>query len=250
MAKLIDRLPMLLELRKENWPLIRANAADPDKDRDGSCTNMMALHCRFLAVADYFLHQNVESFRLQLSEAAQLRSNLFSRYEAGDPIDDSYVSMLSYKSLFDALATDNWELARKLALQIGGRDELEKKYDHPFDRAMGYTLKAFVLGEESQMQLWLPKLELKTSGTKTKHFQGYPRVFQGIFDSDSEAVNAGLEQVVQGHQKMSTRNGLFANSEDELVCIWGVGLANLAIHNQIPVKPIPPLIPADLLTSV
>jgi hypothetical protein len=38
MANLEDRLPMLVELRSENREIVRANANDPAKDRNGSCT--------------------------------------------------------------------------------------------------------------------------------------------------------------------------------------------------------------------
>lgn len=249
MAKLVDRLPMLVELHSENRHIVRANANDPDKDRNGCCTSMLALDLRFFAIADYYLKHDVDSFKSQLSEAAELRNSLFLRYEKGEAIDDSYVSMLSYKSLFNALAANNRELAKRLALNMGGRDVLEKKYDHPFDYVMGYTLRAFVLNDLDEMKKWLPKLVVACEKSKMTDFTGYARVFQGILEKNSLLANEGFQLLIRGHLRLTKWNRIFANSDDEILCVWGIGMANLAVSHQLQIEAIPPLIPGDLLIA-
>lgn len=247
MTGLADCLPMLVEIRRENRQIVRANADDSEKDRNGSCTNMLALDLRFFAVADYLRNGDVESFKAQLSEAAQLRSKLFSRFEHGEPIDGSYITMLSYKALFDALAADDMEVAKLLASHMGGRDALEQEHDHQFDSAMGYTLRAFALNDSVQMQEWAPKLIAACKETAMTDFSGYGQVFQAILSSDSAAANEGMKAVVKGHQKQLKGNGVFANTEDELLCVWGVGMAHLAQLHGLQIEAVPPLIPQDLL---
>ena len=58
--------------------------------------------------------------------------------------------MLAYKRLFDALAAGDFQLATGLAQVMGGRPKIEREHDHPFDRAMGYALKAQVLMADVQ----------------------------------------------------------------------------------------------------
>lgn len=247
MAKLAERLPMLVELRSENRHIVRANANDPVKDRIGSCTDMLALDLRFFAIADYYLNHDVDSFKRQLSEAAELGNRLFLRYDEGEPIDDSLVSMLSYKSLFNALAANNMDVAKRLALNMGGRDVLEQKHDHPFDYVMGYTLRAFVLKDLDEMKKWLPKLVVACEKSKMTDFTGYAQVFQGILEKNTLLVNEGFQSIIRGHVRQTKANGIFANTMDEILCVWGVGMANLAISNQLQIEAIPPLIPGDLL---
>lgn len=250
MAKLVDRLPMLAEIRSENRHIIRTNAEDSEKDRNGSCTNMLSLDLRFFAIADYILKHDAKSFKMQLSEAAELRNGLFLRYDEGEPIDDSYVSMLSYKSLFDALAANNMEVAKRLALNMGGREVLEQKYDHPFDYAMGYTLRAFVLNDLDEIEKWFPKLVVACEESKMSDFYGYAQVFQGILEKNSLLANDGFKLIARGHQNQSKANRVFANSEDELLCVWGIGLANLAFAHQLQIEAIPPLLPSELIGAI
>jgi hypothetical protein len=247
MAGLADRLPMLVELRGENRGIIRANAADREKDKGGSCSSMLALDLRFFGIADYVLKRDVKSFRLQLSEAAEIRKRMFERFEAGEPVDASYVTMLSYKELFNALAAANMPLARSLAGHMGGRHDLEKEHDHPFDYAMGYTLRAFVLDDFQEMRKCPPTLSATCRETNMSDFQGYVQVFEAMLSGDAASANQGLSAVVKGHQRQTKGKGVFANTEDEILCVWGVGMANLARSRGLSVEGVPPLIPNELL---
>ena len=66
---------------------------------------------RFAGVAEYVANSNVEAFKKYLQEAARIKLKLIMRFDGGEPISESYVSMLSYKSLFNALASGDFVLA-------------------------------------------------------------------------------------------------------------------------------------------
>lgn len=242
-----DRLPALVEMRRENQLIVRQNAEDPVKDRNGACTSRLSLQLRFFAVAEYFLHGDVEAFRSQLSEAAALRNDMFVRWNNGEPIDGSYVTMLSYKALFNALAAGDMELAEQLASHMGGRDELEKHHDHPFDYAMGYTLRAFVIKDSAQMREWTPKLKTGCHKTRSEAFLGYAELFEAILADNTTAGNEAMKSIVKGHRKLSKGRGVFSNTVDEVLCVWGIGIRNLAWSHGVRVEGVPPLIPNDLL---
>ena len=247
MAGLADRLAMLVQIRSQDRQIARDNAADPEKDRVGGASSMLMIDLRFFGVADYFLKADVASFRSQLSECAGISKRLFERFENGEPVDASYMTMLSYQYLFDALAARDMSLAKSLAGYMGGRDEVERIHDDPFTHAMGYTLQAFVLDDSRGMRNWPRNLAAACQETKMSDFQGYVQAFDAIRDGDAQGFHEGLMEIVKGHKKQSKGTGFFVNTEDEILCVWGVGMANLARSRGLVGQAVPPLIPEDLL---
>jgi len=237
----------LVQVRQESFDLVRANAADVQKDWNGATSDMLSLDLRFFGVAAYVLHGDVSAFKTNLAEAAAMIRSLFEREEQGQPIDASLLSMIAYKDVFNALAAGDMELARSLAQHMGGRDELEKKHDHPFDRAMGYTLRAFVLDQPEEMGRRAAEFSVICKDAENADFRGYSHVFGAILAKNVEMADQGLQEIVQGHKKQSKRGGVFKDTPDELLCVWGVGMANLARSRQLAVQGVSPLIPPDLL---
>ena len=127
MTGFIDRLGELTKIELEDLPYIEANASDPEKDKGGSASDLLALSYRFLAVSDYILKGDIISFRSNLIKASSIQNNLFDRFEKGEAIAPSLVTMLSYQALFNALASADWHLSEVLALKMGGREDIEKK---------------------------------------------------------------------------------------------------------------------------
>src|SRR4051794_5815259 len=99
-----DRLPMLLGMRKEHLITLRANAADPAKDKTGTATSSVQGTLRFIGVAEFSVAGDVTAFRKHLAETAALGLRILERYDAGETVDPSYVSMLRYKDVLNALA--------------------------------------------------------------------------------------------------------------------------------------------------
>ena len=247
MNGLEKRLPLLWEMRKKHLVQLRANQSDLSKDRNGAASNSLGGTLRFIGVADYNLKGDKEAFRANLREAALLAKQLFNRFDAGEAIARSYVSMLSYKALFNALAAGDFELARELAGKMGGRKSVESEYDHPFDRVFGYTLKSFVLDDVKAAQKWLPEFKVICADRNNADFRGYCEVFEGIQAQDLSKAQEGLVAIAKGHKNQSKGGGVFENCEDEVLSVWGVGVANLARISGLPVESPDPLIPADLL---
>src|SRR5690606_38720826 len=98
-----------------------SNVLDPSKDKGGAATTSLAGTLRFLAVAEFKLEGNVEGFRRLLGRSANCRLGLFKRSINGESIPSSYLAMVSYKYLLDALASGDHELAKELAFIMGGR---------------------------------------------------------------------------------------------------------------------------------
>ncbi len=244
---MIDRLEILVEELLEDLPFTQARAADSIKDKKGGGTESLSGDLRFLGVADYVLHHDISSFKAKLSESAALQISLYERFDRGEPISPSFVSILpGYKALFTALAAGNGELAHQLATLMGGRDEIEKEYDHPFDYTLGYTLKSFVLDDAQAMREWSKRFSAICQEPDNANFRGYAQVFEAILDKDVVKANEGFQSILEGHKK-EARTGVFELTPDEMLCVWGIGLGNLCRARNLNVCIDDPLIPGDLL---
>lgn len=242
-----ERLPSLLSVRRSMLITGRDNAADPQKDQSGTASSLLMRTLRFIGIADFVVSGNIAFFKQYLSDAAKLRLRLFERRLDGEAIDDSYLAMLSYEQLFDALAAGDFGTAEQLAKQMGGRPELETVHDHLFDRCLGYTLKAFVLRAPREMGEWAANFTALCRESDNRDFSGYAEVFNGILAGDDGMVQAGLLAIVKGHKNQIKRGGIFHETVDELLCVWGIGIANLARHDRLAVQGTSPLIPQELL---
>jgi hypothetical protein len=249
MSNIINRLEYLLEIEKEDLPFLRSKAENIKSDQNGSSSEIVGNSLRFVGVSEYVLNTDINSFKSNLVEAARIRLQLFLRFNQGEPISKSFLSMLSYKDLFNALATGEFDLAKKLALIIGGREEIEKEFDHPFDYNLGYALKSFVLNDRSQMEKWSSEFSKICDKKENSDFKGYALIFEAILIENVEKANEALIAIEKGHKKQSKGRGVFKNSEDEVLCVWGIGIANLCRSYGLNVSAIPPLIPDDLLVK-
>jgi hypothetical protein len=232
---------------RQDVDFLRKKAADTAKDVKGSSANNFAASLRLIAVADYVIGRDVGRFRSGLSEAAKQRNTLFSRFDSGEGVSPSYVSMISYKALLSALASGDEPLSKALAEKMGGRTSIEKEYDRPFDIAFGYALKHIVLSDLAAAAQWVDALEIACKDAENADFAGYAKVLRAILSANQADANTGLAQVVDGHKRQCIGKGLFKDTEDELLCVWGIAIANLARMRGVAVEPIAPLIPADLL---
>lgn len=240
-------LTVLLKERYGIFPIVRKNAEDVTKDMEGSSSTSLASSLRFIGLTEYLLYNDIESFKTNLTESARIYKQLLVRYNSDDPIDPSYVTMIRYKNLFDALAVGNLQLAKEFGVLMGGRDEIEKKYDHPFDYAFGYALKSFVLNNRVEMERYCDEFSEVCRGGGNFDFAGYAQMFKAIINQDSAEANKALASIVKGHVRQSKGRGVFKDTENEWLCIWGIGIVNLAKSYGLEVQPLPPLIPEDLL---
>lgn len=235
---------MLYSIRNESRSLIRKNFGDADKDRNGHCAASLIGNLRFFGIADFVLHHNVDKFRSQLKEAAIIREQVFRRIDIGEPIDSGYDTILSYQDVFNALASADFVTAESLAsrvLMTPVRSDV-----HQFDEVLGRALCS-VVTRSSRAQTDIDNLFLHCD-SKDKDFRGYAEVFSAVLQKDTEAASRGLKSIILGHKRQTRGNGLFANSPDEVLAVWAVATANLAINREIKViSPDEELVPSVLL---
>lgn len=248
MTGMVERLEMLLESRTRHHQILLEK--DKREDLRGSTTSSLMGSHRFIGVAEYVLNHDINTFRSNLTKSAKLQNSLIIRYDAGEPIAPSYVTMIVYQELLDALAAGDLRLAREFAGNMGGREKIEKELDHPFDRTLGYTLKSFVSNDKTGMELWSKEFLDLCRRKKYVSDIGYANMFKAILEENEQDANKALAEIAKGHKRLSRGSGRFSDTEDEVLCVWGLGMANLARMYGLKVESNDPLIPADLLIEV
>ena len=249
MGNIRERLAVLLEERLEDVAVLRLNASHTESDRTGSASASLANSLRFIGVAQYVLNHDIGAFKTNLIESARIRLRLLDRFDTRAPISKSYVSILVYKSIFNALAAGDFSLGQALASKMGGRSVIEQEYDHPFDLAMGYALRACVLDNESEMEVRIGQLE-SYCAENSPNFVGYADLFKVIYSEANAYGSAALVRILEGHEREANGRGCFKDSEDEMISVWAVGTVNLARTRGLSIPAVAPLVPDDLLIRV
>lgn len=243
MGKIIERLQELREERLERLPNLEKKIEQCEVQYKPDFMGSVASSYRFLGTSAYVLEKDVQTFKNSLLNSAELEFEIIKSYQKGKPVDESLVSVLSYQELFSVLACGNIQRAKELAKLVGFDAKIDKKQTHPLDRAFGYCLKEFVLENMDDAKKSLKVFTEICSQKSNKSFIGYSEVFQAILKKNNELCNKGIEDILKGHKRIS----FFKDTEDELLAVWCLGIANLAIHFGLDVNIENELLPKELL---
>ncbi len=225
----------------------RDNALSGKSDPSGMPIAILRTQYRTLAINAWINEADPNEFSAMLLEAALCQDRLFDMYSDGSPIDSSFLSMLSHRAIFEALAGGDFEVARRLASKIGGRPDLELKQDHPLDRLIGYALKYVVLGDEKKAGGSIEELRSYCRGNQTSMLH-----LCGLLQAISMGMSSGIDPVFESFEAdycgMVARSDYFEGNKDACLCLWGIGLARLAVGRGMLVNYKSELIPAELIT--
>lgn len=242
-----DHYPEVLGEIRECLPGTLSKAAMSDRDAKGLFTLGAASEFRNLATVGFLVERDVTLFRSSLREATDRRARLIDRFDASDPICPSLASMMRYQELLDALASGDLDIAKALAKRMGGRPAVERKYDRKFEIAIGYALKAILAGDDVEAAARLDDLERACAHKDYVNFAAYVPLLRAIVGRDSVAAEAAFPELLAGHRRESKGRGLFRDTPDSYLSVWGIGLLNLAKSRGIDVKVVDPLIPTELV---
>lgn len=246
---MIDRLPTLAREILNDLQETRDRARSPFHDENGSVSNTLAGQLRIVAVAAFKLKGSIVAFRGFLHESSSLRLTLLQRFDEGQPINEAFVSLAAYKGLFDALASTDMELASRFAARLGGRPAQEKQ-DTKLTKCFAYALKYLVLDDEERAGKTLADFQQVCSMDRNKVFLGYAKTMDAILRREAIDVVDGLSVLVRTHSRLCGSGAIFHLMPDELISIWGLGLANVAAHRGLPVPIDDPFLPRVLIKPV
>jgi len=266
--RLIKRWSEILEETKEDIPSLAEKYGVEHFRSVGYYANGLKDQYARVARLDYLLNNDIASFKKNLELEAECQIELFEIFENRkpndppnpglDPMAPSYFSMFIFCKLLDALASANMENAICIASYMGGRSEIENKYDDEFILSIGYSLKYAVENNKVQLQTWLPRLKAVCEDLKynISEFIGYYLVLAALLENNLEKANWAFTVLIVNHKKRCKMDkedypfSDFYDSPDADLFVWGIGLANLCKYYGLDVTIDDPLIPAELIIPV
>jgi|GEM_PF-4719672 len=166
---------------------------DPDHDQWGVMTSSLSGLNRDVGVARFVLHHDVVAFRQHLRDASEMKLSLFIRSQGGEVIDSSYLTIMNYQTVLDALAAQEIELAIEIARYMGGDDDINRKRPPSFAAILGYLLQAVVLNDAAEITKWLPQFERVCTQKQFMDFRPYLDVIQALYVSDLSTANSSFQ---------------------------------------------------------
>ena len=97
------------------------------------------------------------------------------------------------------------------------------------------------------MEKWVPRFEQYCARGEFADFLPYAEVIRALATRDPVSANAAFQKLIEGHKRQCKGKGDFRREDDQVLCVWGLGLANLCRSCGLPVDAVPPLIPEELL---
>lgn len=201
---------------------------------------------------EYLLNKDIILFKHYIRSSILVYEKLVKQYYQEEGVPHTYITMRNSQVLFEALAIGDFQLAKDFAKNL----KITKGIiNSPSITYLGYTLKHFVQDTPLFIKVyWLKKFISHCPATKKPSIlSGYRLVLESILEKDIEKANIGFKELVKGHEKeceLKDSDRYFRSELDEDICIWGIGLANLAISYGLNVVIEDPLIPQGLLTKL
>lgn len=214
-------------------------------DGAGRATDFLTEDLVGLAIAAYVLDGSVEGFRQQIAEATRLHIGLFRRFHAGAPLRregdhkrpnappvatslSAYVvSNEQHWAVFDALAGAQFKLAEELSALMGS----VPSYD--IANAYCFMLKHILANEPAAA---LPYVDALARVVPKKEKEPLVQMFRQIASPqpDPAEVQRLIVEIERSHQRDVRNEAPFiGGTERELLCMWGIALANLARYKGI-----------------
>jgi hypothetical protein len=244
----LEHLARIASGEREDLPVLRENASDPQRDRNGQCTSILRDPLRTLAQEAYWLNHDVGGFRSKLHDSADITLQLFRRAQREEPIDYSFVSVLDYDSLYDLLAAADFVRAKELARYIGSQPELDRQFQTAFSMAFGYAIKHLILDDENACRIRLSDLAEQCREREFEDFVGYQEGMMAILGRDGSRYESSLRKILTDHRKLISKHGFLHGTEQMFMCVWGLGLTNLARSRGIAFTiPQDEFLPGDLV---
>jgi|JI9StandDraft_1071089.scaffolds.fasta_scaffold00139_1 hypothetical protein len=245
MGTIRNRLDILQAEHLKLLPMLEERIGAEKYDWHGRAKADLSGNYRFLSICEYALNKDIVKFRKYLRDSANLIADMFVEYKQGKKIDHSYLGMINYNEMLDSAASGDFELTKKLAGLIGEREE-DRKSKH-FQDCIEYCLKYIILRDTKNLEPYVGKCLIACEQKQAKNYKGYAMISSAILNKDEKKLNEGFFELITAHKRMCKGSGFFSDTEDEIVFLHGLGLANICLDLGFNFTIKDPLIPEELL---
>ena len=239
MDKLIDRLSVL-------YPKGLGHFNNKKKKFGENEPREWASYCydhRFFAVCSYVLDHDVQGFIDHMKKASAYFIKTLQKYEESG-LDYGFAEDASCRMIPTVICSLETSMIKDVLTYTSKRDT--KKMD-PLAKYLHKAFRLFILGKDGT-RADLDDMETIFS-KRLKSYVGYALCFQAIHDKDKEKFLAGFDTMIKGHKRLSTPQGVFGGTVDEVIAFWPLAVVNLARFKGLDVMVDYPLVPKDLIAK-
>ena len=239
MATLKERLP---GLREEFLLRLKEKKEKFGEDAPNQWYWYMFRH-RFLAVCSYVLDHDVQGFLDHMKQVVHYQNKMLDKRDAGEyPEDYEFVSAPAFDKIFETLCTQDLDLIKNIVNRFFN---INLKKTGPLAKHCHKAFRLFILGQDGTRQ---DLEDMETIFAKRlKSYMGYAICFQAIYDHDKEKFLSGFATMIKGHKRLSTPQGIFGGTVNEVIAFWPLAVVNLARLKGLDVMVDYPLVPKDLV---
>jgi hypothetical protein len=207
---------------------------------------MLHYEYRSLAANQFLLDGLVKGFRERLKLSVGFRLDELSVFSKDNPCS----GIIFLPSILDALACGEFSMAKELV--EGSKRKVGKRKPSNFYSCLYFFIDILLTNSEilKDKNIRNPALEylekvIKHHQTKQKSFAGLPLMIKAILDRDSQEFQSSLDVFLVGYKKFITKS--VYDGLGYFICLWGLGLANLALALGMSVSVDHEYLPRELL---
>lgn len=204
------------------------------------------LEHRSLAIAAFVLDGSAADYCFHMSLSVRWHTRLISEADRRGADTSGYRSLQGAMSILDAWSCGDHGSAGALADVLSSDTKVRERDCHPFMRCFARAVLALARGEECTSRQRVEEFAARCE-KDGRDFAAYASLMRLILDGESNDAQQALADLCAGHRRQSLR-GLFMNDPaDQLLCVWGLGLARRAREKGIALEGVEPLVPSPLL---
>lgn len=234
----IDKFKLVYERQKEKIPRKIAKY-----EKSGLPANPINFYSflsgtlETIAIGDYILHDDINSYKNNLYNASQAYIKAVNFFDTNKVLESSgLMSMISYRELLRAVASDSSNSINNIANLMGGRDKIDITDIDEFTYHWGYALKCIALNEHDKALKHLDKID-------DTEMQMYVDYLYSIIKKDHTMAMKNIQSVIT-HQK---NNNAVKGTPYELLSVTVIALAKLGLKNDIDISVDDKIVPKELI---
>ena len=198
----------------------------------------------------YMLNEDRSFFFENISKSVECTLKLLEQHEYLAEEDSSRLGVQHEENLLSAFICTDFTSAKQIADYNGPYVELGDVTYHY--QILYYFCHTIVVAPE-ELETLLPYLDayIEHPRKEERYYKGYGQVIKAIIQRDEEALHAGATKVLEDHVNLTGEDNAdtFGFGPDSYICLWLLGLLNLAIALGMKVDIDHKYLPKDLLAD-
>ena len=246
----MEALKRLFDGEKEDIVLYSEKLSSENRKLVINSLDWLASSYRGKAGYGYMLNADRNNFYADMHADISYVLKLLEQHEFLSEEDPSWLGVHHKTSLLDAFICTDFILAKQIADYNGPYVELgDATYHYQILYYFCHTM--VVAPEESETLLPYLDVYIEHPRKKERYYKGYGQVMKAIIQRDEEALQTGAAKVLEDHINLIGEDHIdnFGYSEDSYICLWLLGLLNLAIALGMKVDIDHKYLPKDLLAD-